>query len=325
MPVSNIPNWPLWGLHFLLIFVCCGLLPWLALHFLMKVLAETPSALVKNYAGRLVPLGLGIIWPLWVCGWLVFHVFFGDLHLVIREPANLRAIMPALLTLVGYAVAVLATFGFGLIDDAFGTKDTKGFKGHLRALRHARLTTGSLKLFGVGIAALFLAFCLRPYRGGSTLEFWLWIVTVGVAGVGTALCANFFNLCDLRPGRAGKVYGFILVIGLIFSLIQTWASGLLSATTVLSELSQALAFLLPMLLCLRYDMSEQGMLGDAGANPAGLIAGAWLTSQLGLVGALIFLVIMLSLNLVSEKVSFSRVIEKNSLLASLDQIGRIKK
>jgi hypothetical protein len=73
----------------------------------------------------------------------------------------------------------------------------------------------------------------------------------------------------------------------------------------------------------RYDLGEQGMLGDAGANPAGAVVGLLLLKVLAPWAILTGAVLMIALNLASERVSFSRVIEGNRLLAWADRLGRV--
>ena len=64
------------------------------------------------------------------------------------------------------------------------------------------------------------------------------------------------------------------------------------------------------------------MLGDSGANALGATVGALLaTGPWGLVvGAA---VVLLALQLASERVSFTRVIEGNRWLRRVDRIGRL--
>jgi UDP-N-acetylmuramyl pentapeptide phosphotransferase/UDP-N-acetylglucosamine-1-phosphate transferase len=70
------------------------------------------------------------------------------------------------------------------------------------------------------------------------------------------------------------------------------------------------------------DLRERMMLGDAGANPLG--------ATLGLAAVLVFapmtrnwlLAALVVLNLASERVSFSRVIDRVAPLRLLDQLGR---
>jgi UDP-GlcNAc:undecaprenyl-phosphate GlcNAc-1-phosphate transferase len=227
-------------------------------------------------------------------------------------------------------VAGAGAAAFGGYDDLAGDGASTGFRGHLGALRRGELTTGALKLAGIGgtgLAAALIA--ARPAasgdgpagRGGYT----------GPAGRGggdrgkgcdgrTALLsaadtainagliaggANLMNLFDLRPGRAIKV-----AIG---------AAGLLapvpSAVTLAAAPLAASAALLP------DDLGERAMLGDAGANAIGAMLGvaatamprrARLAALAGIVG----------LTAASEVVSFTRVIERTGPLRWVDMLGR---
>jgi hypothetical protein len=79
----------------------------------------------------------------------------------------------------------------------------------------------------------------------------------------------------------------------------------------------------PVLVVWRYDLGERAMLGDAGANAAGALAGfllAW-RSPLWLLAVLV--VVLLALNVASERVSFSEVIERVGFLRWLDGLGRL--
>jgi UDP-N-acetylmuramyl pentapeptide phosphotransferase/UDP-N-acetylglucosamine-1-phosphate transferase len=75
------------------------------------------------------------------------------------------------------------------------------------------------------------------------------------------------------------------------------------------------------LAALPFDLREEGMLGDAGANALGAVVGALL-----LVGPILLLWaalgLLLALQLASERVSFSRVIEGNRVLRAADRLGR---
>jgi len=64
------------------------------------------------------------------------------------------------------------------------------------------------------------------------------------------------------------------------------------------------------------------MLGDAGANPMGAVAGLLIVAGLTPWATVAYFAIMLALNLASERVSFSKVIEGNALLRRLDALGR---
>ncbi len=70
------------------------------------------------------------------------------------------------------------------------------------------------------------------------------------------------------------------------------------------------------------DLGEQSMLGDTGANTLGALlgtAGAATLSRRGLVAAVIAAT---AVTVLSERVSFSSVIDANSLLRRVDQWGR---
>ena len=99
----------------------------------------------------------------------------------------------------GRRAAALALGGagaaaFGAYDDLAGSGDRRGFRGHLGALRHGEVTTGAVKLGGIGATGIISA----ALAGGSPADV---ILNAGLVAGG----ANLLNLFDLRPGRAIKV------------------------------------------------------------------------------------------------------------------------
>ncbi len=64
------------------------------------------------------------------------------------------------------------------------------------------------------------------------------------------------------------------------------------------------------------------MLGDAGANPLGAVLGVGLAASLDEPARLVAIVVLLALNLASEKWSFSKAIEASPPLRWLDGLGR---
>jgi uncharacterized membrane protein len=75
------------------------------------------------------------------------------------------------------------------------------------------------------------------------------------------------------------------------------------------------------LAALPFDLREQGMLGDAGANALGAVVGTMvLAGPMWLVWAAAG--VLLALQLASERVSFTRVIESNRVLRAADRLGR---
>ena len=134
-----------------------------------------------------------------------------------------------------------------------------------------------------------------------------------------ALAANFLNLVDLRPLRALKTYSAIVVLvaaTIPFLWMDVFAEASVAAAVVL------VTVLGPVASVWRYDARELGMLGDAGSNPAGAVAGVmiaiwWPTWAVGLAAG-----VLLALNLASERFSFSAAIERSRVLSWLDRLGR---
>ena len=198
-------------------------------------------------------------------------------------------------------LVLYAVLGFGLlgfIDDMLGGED-RGFRGHLRALAAGRLTSGMVKL--VGGAALVLV--LAASRGFVT---WQRLVADAVL---IALAANLANLFDRAPGRVIKVS--IAAYLPLAVVAGTGPVGLAVAPLVGAALG-----LVP------EDLRERVMLGDTGANVLGGVLGLAVVLECSRTtrnGVLIGLIV---LNLASEFVSFSRVIDRVPPLRWLDHLGR---
>ena len=70
------------------------------------------------------------------------------------------------------------------------------------------------------------------------------------------------------------------------------------------------------------DLAERVMLGDCGANSAGALLGLRLAALPERGARAVLLGAVVALNLASEKVSFTRVIEATPVLRELDRLGR---
>jgi UDP-N-acetylmuramyl pentapeptide phosphotransferase/UDP-N-acetylglucosamine-1-phosphate transferase len=210
----------------------------------------------------------------------------------------------------GRAAAAAVTAGavsgaVGLYDDIVGNRPDqkvfKGFAGHLGALREGKVTSGLLKIAGVGAGA-FAASALigsgRRSRAGRATD-----VLLG-AGV-IAGTANLLNLLDLRPGRAIKASA-IVGAPLAFGPRGGIAAGTLGAASAL----------------VADDLAEEIMLGDSGANALGALLGVALISRTGPAGRAAALTVLASLTAASEKVSFTKVIADTPFLRYLDELGR---
>jgi hypothetical protein len=180
---------------------------------------------------------------------------------------------------------------------------------------------------GEGVV-FFQAGCMvvAPWgRGASVLSVGYALRVVG-AGAAVALTSNLINLMDLRPGRALKCYSVLAIAGALIcaaGLADRQSAAPFSSATFVSAAELLVFALGPVIAVWRYDLREIGMLGDAGANPMGAVAGLLIVTGLPLWGLLGYLALVVALNLASERVSFSRVIESNAALSWLDELGRL--
>lgn len=298
--------------------VAAGLLgtfmPWLGMRMLLPALrAGTP---VVNYRGREVTPGLGVVWLLWSGGAILASQ-------LARTNPDLFGLLPATLLALAGTLA-LVSFALGIADDAYGTSAERGFRGHLTALASGRLTTGGMKLFGISLASLLAAVFLMAGREGAQVTFLSVLVVALPAGAAIALTSNLANLTDLRPGRALKSYGLLAACGIVSSAVgMGYGVGASSSASIALRIGVLALFAFgPVLAVWKYDLGETGMLGDAGANPMGAVAGLMIVAGLSMAGILVYLALILALNLASERVSFSKVIDGNRFLRWIDGLGR---
>jgi UDP-N-acetylmuramyl pentapeptide phosphotransferase/UDP-N-acetylglucosamine-1-phosphate transferase len=244
----------------------------------------------ENYRGHHLPTAAGLL--------LVVGVVAVE---GIRELGAVAGVAdgPVASARVAILVAVV-TFGFlGLVDDLLGDNAEKGLAGHIRALRHRRATTGLLKLGGGAAIALLLAGANAGDRPGRAL----------VDGALIALAANMGNLFDRAPGRTIKV-GLVAYVPLAV-IAATSATGV-----ALGVVAGAALGLLP------GDLRERSMLGDTGANALGAALGVATVLEAGEAVRTVVMVLLLAATLISEKVSFSRVIARTPPLQLIDRLGR---
>jgi UDP-N-acetylmuramyl pentapeptide phosphotransferase/UDP-N-acetylglucosamine-1-phosphate transferase len=200
-------------------------------------------------------------------------------------------------------LVVLAAVGFGLlglVDDIAGTQSDQGFRGHLRALLHGRVTTGVVKLAGGCALALVLVTVDRAAVSGARVVADALLV---------ALAANLANLFDRAPGRAIKV-GFVAWIPIAIAA---------RADTVGVAIAPAIGAFVGLF---GDDVRERIMLGDTGANALGAVLGLAVVLECSPTTRTVALVLVGALTLASEFVSFSRVIERAPILRNLDGLGR---
>lgn len=174
-----------------------------------------PAWLVRSHAGRTVTLYAG---PAAVLGAAAGTA-------VAPGPARGRA---------AGVLAVLAAGGRGAYDDLVGADaPRRGCRAHLGALRGGEVTTGAVKLFGIGAAGVLAGLLIgeRAVAGALT----------GVVIAGTA---HLVNLVDVGPGAA------VASVALLGA-----AAGMPGAA--------AAVVLAPA------DLGERAMLGDTGAHGLG--------------------------------------------------------
>lgn len=239
-----------------------------------------------NFRGEMIPLGIGI----------VFYISSAFVLTVGRFMNQINTGAHVFL----FAAGVMALFG--LMDDVFGTKHVSGLVGHLKKMIFNReVTTGALKALAGGCLALAVSAEINV--GISDLR------TLLLDALIIALSTNLINLLDLRPGRAGK--GFFIV-ALFLAVTATNGGNLIYLMVFIGSLT---AFL-------PRDLRAEVMMGDAGSNILGFTLGFTAATSLDLSAKIVYVVVLSVIHLLTEKLSLTRIIEKNRVLNYIDLIGR---
>ncbi|MGL5859461.1 MAG: hypothetical protein ACRC35_13840 [Angustibacter sp.] len=212
--------------------------------------------------------------------------------------------------------ALVATVAAGLVgayDDFADGQQAKGLSGHLGALKDGVITSGAVKVVGLAASGVLAAAVAGPSRrvaakpvAPASRRVRGSVVDSVLGGAVVAGTANLVNLLDLRPGRALKV--------VVATAPAAFGAG--PAAVVLPAAVGAAAASLP------DDLAERTMLGDTGANCAGALLGTAAVLRWGRGGQVVALAAVVALTLVSERVSFTTVIERTAILRDLDRLGR---
>ena len=218
---------------------------------------------------------------------------------VLDDRADLDLLEPGLSRWAAYVLGVAL---LGLLDDMLGRgaeSDTpRGWRGHARAVARGQLSTGAIKAVGAfGLAAFAVSGLGREWPG--------YLADLALL----LLATNLFNLLDLRPGRVEKVLALLL-------------AGLCIGATTLFPLQLLGIFIGPVLVGAALTLRERAMLGDAGANLAGAIAGVALIVTLGTDARLVALALVAALTVYGEFRSISAAIERIGPLRAIDRVGR---
>lgn len=259
----------------------------------MQPVFSRPMFSRTNYRGARLPTAVGLVIPM--------ATVACSAALTTLTTLGWRPDRPGLDAL---ALTVTATLGFGLLgflDDVAIDEGASGYRGHVTALLRGRLTAGSLKMVAGPAVALVVVSAVSDDSA----------VRLVLDGALVALAANLANLFDRAPGRVAKVS---LICAAALTLGTAAAPELLGLAVVTGAV---LALIMP-------DLREQMMLGDSGANPVGAALGLAAVLSLSPTGRTVTVVVLLGFNLISEKVSFSRAIDRVGVLRALDRLGRAR-
>ncbi|HEX6391197.1 MAG TPA: hypothetical protein VFZ89_17175 [Solirubrobacteraceae bacterium] len=240
---------------------------------------------IENYRGVRIACPLGIVI---IAGAVVALGISGALaQLDVTDPQV--ALAPAFV----FGVAAL-----GLVDDAYSGA-SRGWRGHGGALKAGQFPTGALKALGtLALAAWVLQ------SADDTLRYLLAIVVL-------VLAVNLFNIVDLRPGRAVKLF-----VALAAVLVAIEGTALL----------EGIGFFAGAILVVGlYDLRERGMLGDTGSNLIGAVAGLALLQTIdSTTGLAITAAVLAAITAYGEFRSLSAFVDRAPGLRHLDSLGRIQ-
>jgi len=252
----------------------------------LRALESGPLAR-ENYRGRVLACPLGLV--------IVAAAVLALAPLALAQQLATTTVVAPELRWV--AVFVLGVALLGLADDVLADR-ARGWREHAAAVRDGGFSTGALKAGGSAGLALYV----MAEQGVGAIRFVLGAVVL-------VLATNAFNLLDLRPGRAAKVF---LALGVALTLVSgrvgpLWAVGLFAG---------------PIVVVGFYDLRELGLLGDTGSNLLGAVAGAWLVLSLSDLGLGIAAVVLAGLTAYGEFRSISELIERTPGLREIDSLGR---
>jgi UDP-GlcNAc:undecaprenyl-phosphate GlcNAc-1-phosphate transferase len=175
----------------------------------LKTLLVNAGAVRKNYQGKDIPIGLGLV--------LFFSIIPSFFLIGYLEEDNQGS-----LVLLALTITVLV----GFIDDLLGNHSVKGLKGHFKMLvLKNELTSGALKAITISLVSLLVS-----------LYLWKNLLLFIANFVILILMTNAFNLFDVRPGRAIKFYLLIWSIHFLFFAESIYLTIILASILVYGPL-----------------------------------------------------------------------------------------
>lgn len=264
-----------------------------ALWRLGRTMFAAPVLARTNHRGVEVPVGAGVVL---VSAAIAVEAGLGVAGVLGRTASGAERGGRFLVLGVACGFALLGTF-----DDLAAHGSERGFVGHVSAMCRGRLTTGGLKLAAGGLLGVVAA-----VQAGATTLLDLFLGALVVA-----LAANLANLFDRAPGRCTKV-ALLAGVALVAAASSVERAGLAGVVIILGAGAGLLWF----------DLREELMLGDAGSNVLGGVLGLGVVVTTARLTQVMVLVVLVGLNVASEAVSFSRVIDATPPLRLLDRLGR---
>jgi hypothetical protein len=233
--------------------------------------------------------GLVLPYVLGPAAWLsLTAVLLADLAVRPQGPPSLRG-------RIALVAALAVVYAAGRLDDRQPER-MGGLRTHAAALLRGQVSTGAVKAVAIVAAAALWAVA----AGAAPAR-----LLVGVPVV--AGTANLVNLLDVAPGRAIKWFLVVAIPLLAGTPSGVLAGGVGTGAGVL-----------------RYDLEERAMLGDAGANLLGFVAGVGLFVRLPVWGLAVALAVLLALHAVAETVTLTRVLRSVPPLRWFDDLGRLR-
>lgn len=258
--------------------VTAALLPYI--HAMLK----KSGAVRENFFGLHIPVGMGMVFiPATIAGSIILTFMSG----IDREII--------LINILGITVA-----GFvGIVDDILGSRDTLGFRGHLKCLLKGTLTTGGFKALLGGFAAALVSL----FISGDLLA---WVMNTLII----ALFTNTLNLMDLRPGRAIKFFLMVWVLSYALSFDGNYSLLLLPLVGSLFGYAP-------------FDFKGKGMMGDTGSNILGFAMGLYYSLGTALAEKVFVLLFLVLLHVIGERYSLTSIIARNRVLRFIDGLGTV--
>ena len=167
-----------------------------------------------------------------------------------RPLAAVRQPRPAARARAALLAAAAGAAAFGGYDDLAGSGDRRGFRGHLGALAHGELTTGAVKLGGIGATGL-----ARQRRCSAAAR--RTCCSTPASSPAAPTCSTCSTCGPAGPSRSAAGQR---------RAARRCGPGA-APLAARRRLGAALALL-------REDLGERAMLGDAGANALGAMLGA---------------------------------------------------